>query len=291
MVNGLDPTGQTVNVPGVGTMSSDDFKKWLQTNPNGSTSQPQTSGATSSNASGGGGNGGATNTPASSLGTNGASNSPFNTSSFGANLGGGNASARQENVYGLRSTDDPTTWAKRAFAQGTADFGPASMNPYLSQNSNANGPFQTWFQNRYGTAAPTNALVASELTGADPSAANMQGQMSSMMAGGAGGPATSAEAKTNLQGMNSLLNNFATNKSANNSNQNLFAGDLVNDPQLASQIITSQLQGSTGGWGMNYLGNQLSNLATQYYNDPANYGPQSPSGTYYNQALKMIGMA
>jgi hypothetical protein len=64
----------------------------------------------------------------------------------------------------------------------------------------------------------------------------------------------------------------------------------MNDPQLSSQAVTSQLQGATGGWGMGYLTNALSNLATHYYNDPSQQGPQSPKGSFLKQALQMIGM-
>lgn len=308
-----DPTTgeRLINVPGRGQMRESEFRSAVQNGsiaagPSGSAmndalnsgtytdpyaggnqqsqpaAAPKTQGNTGTNGAGATG-GSAANQAASTMQAN------DTTSTFGSGMGGGDA--RNENVYGLRNNDDPTSWARRVFAQGTADFGNKSLNPYLDQNPMANSPFAQWYQSRYGTAAPTNALVASEISGQAPTAGAMQGAMQTAQQGGGPGAPTMAGAQSNLQQLNQMVNNKAAGTGNLNTSQGLFAGQLMNDPQLASQIITSQLQGGTGGWGMGFLGNSLSNLATHYYNDPGNQGPQSPNGTFLNQAMKMMGMA
>jgi hypothetical protein len=289
-----------VRMPDGTVYSEEEFRQRVANNQiaggaGGSAATNAVSSGTYSDPYAGGGPGqGGTSGNASQANSQGAAQSAASTA-FGGLNGGTDSSvpagARQENVYALRNNDDPTSWAKRVFAQGTADYGAKSLNPYLDQNPMANSPFTQWYQQHYGTAAPTNDLVAQEISGGSPTAAAMQGGMQTQATQGYGGPSTIAGAQGNLQAVNAMVNRQAAGGAGNNTTQRLFAGQLLNDPQLASQIVTSQLQGGTGGWGMGYLANQASNLATHYFNDPANQGPQSPNGTFLNQLMKSMGMA
>lgn len=312
----IDPqTGdRLINVPGKGQVTETQFRNMVQNNeiaagPGGSAAQAAIDSGSysdpySGNSSAGSGSSNSSSNSSTVKGTNQAagtnSGNPLaaaannmgsaNPGTNFGNLSGGGADARTENVYALRNNDDPTSWARRVFAQGTADFGPSSLNPYLAQNPLANSPFSRWYQDRYGLAAPTNALVGAELTNQAPTSTYTQDQMKSMGGNpGSLGPGTIGQATGNLRGLQGMLQNFAGGGSGLSPTQTLFAGQLMNDPQLASQIITGQMQGATGGWGMSYLSNMLSNLATQYYNDPANQGPQS-KGSFLGQAMKMMGM-
>jgi hypothetical protein len=323
-VANIDPaTGdRLINVPGKGQVTETQFRSMVQNNeisagPGGSAAQraidsgsysdpyaggqngsqntstpyasTQSGGGSSSTASGSNGTAPGTNGSAAAQAANnmGAANPGTN---FGGILGSGNADSRTENVYALRNNDDPVSWAKRVFAQGTADNGQAALNPYLDQNPLANSPYARWYQDRYGVAAPTNALVAAELGNQSPTSTYTSDQMKSMQGNGQFGPGNMADATSNLRGLQGMLQNYAGGGKGLSTTQNLFAGQLMNDPQLSSQAVTSQLQGATGGWGMGYLTNALSNLATHYYNDPSQQGPQSPKGSFLKQALQMIGM-
>ena len=305
----IDPTtgDRLINVPGKGQVTETQFRQMVANNeiaagPGGTAAQRAIDSGSYADPYTGNSNAGSSNSSSSTV--NGVNQSGGNAAQVAANnmgearpgtnfgsIMGGGADARTENVYALRNNDDPTSWARRVFAQGTADFGDKNLNPYLSQNPLANSPFARWFQDRYGLAAPTNALVAAELGNQAPTSTYTQDQMKSM-AGNASatGPGTMSGAIGNLRGLQGMLQNFAGGGSELSPTQTLFAGQLMNDPQLASQIITSQLQGATGGWGMGYLNNMLSNLATQYYNDPANQGPQA-KGSFLGQALRMMGAA
>ena len=282
-----------VRLPDGRTVSADQFRTMVQNNeiaagPGGSAAQsaldsgtyqdPYANQSSHTNSSSNNNSGGSAATQAAN-----------NMAASGTN--GVPAGARDENVYGLRDNDDPVSWARRVFAQGTADFGNKSLNPYLSQNPLANSPFARWYQGRYGLSAPTNSMVAAELSGQAPTGDYIKNQMQSAAGGnGLNGP-NMAGAQANLQQLNQVLQKQAAGGGGLNPSQTLFAGQLLNDPQLASQIVTGQMQGATGGWGMGYLSNMLSNLASQYYNDPANRGPQSPNGSFLQQAMHMMGMA
>lgn len=306
----IDPqTGdRLINVPGKGQVTETQFRQMVQNNeiaagPGGSAAQGAIDSGSYSDPYTGNSSAGSSNSSSNSVkGTNQATSSgnplaaaannmgAANPGTNFGNLSGGGADPRTENVYALRNNDDPTSWARRVFAQGTADFGPSSLNPYLSQNPLANSPFSRWYQDRYGLAAPTNALVAAELSNQSPTSTYTQNQMKSMGGNpGSLGPGDMNAATSNLRGLQGMLQNFAGGGSGLSPTQTLFAGQLMNDPQLASQIITGQMQGATGGWGMSYLSNMLSNLATQYYNDPSQQGPQA-KGSFLGQAMRMMGM-
>lgn len=305
----IDPnTGdRIISVPGKGDVTETQFRQMVANNeisagPGGSAAQaaidsgtygdPNQSSNQSSNTvkntnASSSSNQNSNQNPAAAAANNMAAANPG--TNFGNLAGTPGADPRTENVYALRNNDDPTSWARRVFAQGTADYGDKSMNPYLSQNPLANSPFTKWAQDRYGLSAPTNSLVAAELSNQAPTATYMQGQMKNAATNpAASGPGDMGSAIGNLRNVQSMLQNYAGGASGLSPTQNLFAGQLMQDPQLASQIITGQLQGATGGWGMGYLSNMLSNLATQYYNDPANQGPQA-KGSFMGQALKMMG--
>lgn len=316
----IDPaTGdRLISVPGKGQVTETQFRSMVQNNeisagPGGSAAQKAIDSGSYSDPYAGGQNGSQntsspyvsttsastpTGAPGTAPGTTGnAAQAAANNmgaanpgTSFGGIMPSGNADARTENVYALRNNDDPVSWAKRVFAQGTADNGQPALNPYLDQNPLANSPYARWYQDRYGVAAPTNALVAAELGNQAPTSTYTSDQMKTMQGNGQMGPGNMADATSNLRGLQGMLQDYAGGGKGLSTTQNLFAGQLMNDPQLSSQAITSQLQGATGGWGMGYLTNALSNLATHYYNDPANMGPQGSKGSFLKQALSMIGM-
>jgi hypothetical protein len=208
---------------------------------------------------------------------------------------GTNDPLRQQNVYEYGANDTPSSWAQRVWGQSTADYGRNDLNPYVSQNPTATSPYAKWYQSRFGTSAPTNLFTMNLTTGTPMTADTVAGQLKGMQTNQA--PATSLTGndinyeKNTLQNVGGMLKKFNSgDNSGLNTSQIGMLGQLQNDPSLSTQMIMSGLQGGMGGWGMNYIGNQLANLTNAYYNDPAQMGPQSKGGPFFNQALSLLGM-
>lgn len=186
--------------------------------------------------------------------------------------------------FAVRPDDSFSTWSQRFLRQGMANFGPGNLNPFVDQNPDALLPYQQWFYNRYGQSAGLNNMVATMLNGGD---ANNEGQFKGMaqkMAQGNMGPADSAGAMTNLQGLDNMIK--SGNHGQGSPTQILFGNTLHDDPALVNQYALAQFSGM-GGPLLATMARRLNSLQQEYTGSVKGQGPAG--GTYMDMVLKMLG--
>ncbi len=174
------------------------------------------------------------------------------------------AATPTEYQYGMRPGESFSDWAARSFKQGTADFGPASMNPYQDQNPAALNPYQQWFQSRYGTSAGMNDLVAKTLGGGDfaSGGVGLRSDYQNMMGNNSFGPTTSAGAASNLKGIAGMVDQPHTGSDLG---RVAMLDAMQKDPNLANQFVLSQ-ESNIGGPLMGYLAQRLNSMSAEYGN-------------------------
>lgn len=195
--------------------------------------------------------------------------------------------------YGMRPGEAFTDWAKRAFMQGTADFGPTNMNPYAAQNPAALDPYQTWFQNRYGTSAGMNDLVAKTLAGGpsggqgdfNTGGAGLKNDISGMMGQNQFGPTNSGQAESNISGITNLVDN-----NSGLGGRSAMLDEMRQNPSLANQMVLAQYS-NIGGPLMAAMSRRLQNMSSQYQATPTSQlGTNATGGvaSYWDMIQKAI---
>lgn len=195
------------------------------------------------------------------------------------------ADQRRQSIYGMRQGENISNWASRAFEGATAGTG---MSPNSAANPMADSPLARFFQQRYGNVLPQNSLLNMILNGPSAGVDPTVGLETSIGQGVKTGAGLGTP--SNYQSMFADLANMVGRGSNNdfgglNDFQEGMTRQLMNDPNSVVQLLSAALQGTTGGFGMQYMNNMLSDAARQSYNDPY----ANPSAPFLSNMLKKLG--
>lgn len=210
---------------------------------------------------------------------------------------GGEETDQTKAIYGRRGDETLDKYMRRTMQQAARAASPNALNPYLSENPNANSPYARWFQERYGDTVPANIMLNRLLSngsmgsGAQDFEPYMEGELGAFMGGkGRGFGQGMTDRAGNLGKLNDIISMMQSgNEGDLSTEQRAFGGAIKDDPRLAMMMVNGQLDGAINPFGMEYVNSLGSDMTANYFDDPVGQDP-SKKGPFLTNYLKKLGV-